>query len=232
MTGRAILRFLPIALTLALVAGCGGSGKATATQTATTSAPATKPVKLYFLRDGKVAPVLRYLSSNDGPELLKALEAGPTAAERAIGFTSDMDAAPTSRTRLAQMVYTDTQWTPVGADTVGDRPYTRANFEDVTPAILVESPLPFQTVTNPLRVTGTANTFEATFQYELKDAAGKALAEHFVTATSGSGIRGTFDVTIPFTVPSRQNGTLTVYEVSAKDGSRVNQVDIPLTLAP
>ena len=52
-----------------------------------------------------------------------------TAAERAVGFSNDMDAGSTSRTRLAQIVYTYTQWTPVGAATVGGRPYTRADFE-------------------------------------------------------------------------------------------------------
>ena len=47
----------------------------------------------------------------------------------------------------------------------------------------------------PLRVTGTANTFEATFEYELRDSAGKVVDSNFVTATSGTGTRGTFDFT-------------------------------------
>ena len=42
--------------------------------------------------------------------------------------------------------------------------YTRADFEDETPAILVESPLAFETVSNPIHATGTANTFEANVQ--------------------------------------------------------------------
>ena len=126
--------------------------------------------------------------------------------------------------------------TTVGQDTlktrstleVGGKSYTRADFEDLTPAILVESPLPFASVSSPLRVWGTANTFEATFEYELLDSAGKALAKHFVTATSGSGTRGTYDITIRFTSP-RGTGKLVVYELSAADGSRIHQVEIPLT---
>ena len=55
---------------------------------------------------------------------------------------------------------------------IAGKSYTRADFEEQTPIILVESPLPFEEVTSPLRVTGTANTFEATFQYELLDARG------------------------------------------------------------
>ncbi len=108
------------------------------------------------------------------------------------------------RLGLAQIVYTLSQFDPSQSVDFDGHATTRADFEDETPLILVESPLPFQVVHSPLRLAGTANTFEATFQYELKDAAGKMLAKHFVTATSGSGLRGTFDVTIPFTVSSAQ----------------------------
>ena len=85
-------------------------------------------------------------------------------------------------------------------------------------------------MSSPLRVTGTADTFEATFDYDLLDPAGKVLSHHFVTATSGSGTRGTFDFTIPFEAPNGL-GKLVVYERSAADGSRIHQVEIPLTLA-
>ena len=50
-------------------------------------------------------------------------------------------------------------------------------------------------MSSPLRVTGTANTFEATFNYELNDTDGKVVDKNFVTATSGTGTRGTFDFT-------------------------------------
>jgi hypothetical protein len=109
---------------------------------------------------------------------------------------------------------------------------TRADVEDFAPAILVEHPVPDETVTSPLHVTGTANTFEATFNYRLEDANGKTLAKDFVTATSGSGTRGTFDFSVPFTVGSAQNGTLAVFELSAEDGSVIHELDIPLRLVP
>ncbi len=180
-------------------------------------------------------------------ELLK----GPTEQETGIGLTTSLgepasggtigigndgllslSSKPLAGVALAQAVYTLTQFPGRQTVVVNGKRYTRNDFEDVTPAILAELPLPFERVAGRLRLAGTANTFEATFQYELKDAAGKVLAKHFVTATSGSGVRGTFDVTIPFAVPSTQDGTLTVFEVSAKDGSRINRVDIPLTLEP
>jgi germination protein M len=107
----------------------------------------------------------------------------------------------------------------------------RADFEDLTPAILVESPLAFEDVTSPLRVTGTANTFEATFSYELTDTDGLIVDENFVTATSGTGTRGTFDFTTePYTVPFDGVGALIVFERSAKDGSKINLVEIPLRM--
>ncbi|MBD0330858.1 MAG: Gmad2 immunoglobulin-like domain-containing protein [Thermoleophilia bacterium] len=111
------------------------------------------------------------------------------------------------------------------------RRLTRASFEDAAPAILVESPLLDQAVSSPLRMSGSANTFEATFQVEIVDARGRVVAEDFVTATSGSGTRGTFEASLPFEV-DRPGGKLVVYEASAKDGSRLHEVEIPLRLQP
>jgi hypothetical protein len=228
MIGRAILRLSPITL-LVLAAACGGGGTKTVTVTQTVVKPGVA-ARIYLLRDGKVAPVSRLLPSSSRADLVAALDRGPTTAERAAGLSSAMSFGADLGTRKAQIVYTLTQSDPVGSVELDGKKYRRADFEDETPAILVESPLPFARVTSPIHATGTANTFEATFQYELKDAAGKILAKHFVTATSGNGLRGTFDVTIPFTVTQTQNGTLTVYEDSAATGKRINEVSIPLTL--
>lgn len=115
-----------------------------------------------------------------------------------------------------------------GEGVVVDPPVGRADIEDLTPQVLVESPLPGEAVGAPLRVRGTANTFEATFQLELLDANGKQLTEQFVTATSGSGTRGTYDVSVPFEAPSGAEVELYVYEASAEDGSPLHEVRIPL----
>ena len=102
----------------------------------------------------------------------------------------------------------------------------------MTPPILVESPAPGDRVASPLRIQGTANTFEANFRVELVDAAGRTLLDTFATATSGSGERGTFDTTFQFEGAEAGMGTLRVFEESAADGSRQNLVEIPLELAP
>jgi hypothetical protein len=214
-----------VSLAALVAAGCGSTTTVTQTVTQTvTTTPAKKTARVYFMRDGKVGPVGRELETVDRASLLAAVAAGPIDAERAIGFTQGE-----ATERTAEEVYTLSQFAPKQAVDVGGKSYTRADFEDLTPLILVESPLPFASVTSPLRVWGTANTFEATFEYELLDSAGKALAKHFVTATSGSGTRGTYDVTIRFASPGGE-GKLVVYELSAADGSRIHQVEIPLTL--
>jgi Immunoglobulin-like domain of bacterial spore germination len=227
-----VRRFVPLALLVVAVAGCGGSKTVTVTTTKTVTSTLTQTttvqktaVQVYFMREGKVGPVARKLPSARTADLLAALNAGPTAKERRAGFTNGE-----ATERTVQAVYTLSQFAPTKPVSVGGKSYTRADFEDLTPAILVESPLPFQAVSAPLRVTGTANTFEATFEYELLDPDGKLLEHDFVTATSGSGTRGTFDFTIPFEAPNGI-GKLVVYESSAADGSRIHVVEIPLTLA-
>jgi hypothetical protein len=234
-----------------LLAGCGGDDSSEATSTDTVTLPASSAGRVYWLRDGKVWPVARELPATDTEaEALAALVAGPTDQE-----SSDLEATtaitggdPTgtsdggvarvelpgqySREALAQIVYTLTQFPTVKSVEVDGKTYTRKSFEEQTPAILVESPLPFEEVTSPLRATGTANTFEATFNYELTDTDGLIVDENFVTATSGTGTRGTFDFTTkPFTVPFDGVGSLIVFEPSAEDGSRTKLVEIPLRMS-
>jgi germination protein M len=148
--------------------------------------------------------------------------------------------------RLAQVVYTLTQFPTVdfvtftldgepvdvfgGEGIVLDRPVGRKDFEDLTPAIFVASPAVNDTVSSPLRVNGTANTFEAAFMLQILDADGTTLIEQPMMATSGSGTRGTFDEMIEFDAQPGSQITLRVFESSAKDGSAVNVVEIPLVV--
>ncbi len=150
--------------------------------------------------------------------------------------------------RLAQVVFTLTQFSTVdqvsfqvdgkavtsfgSAGIALDHPVARSDYENVTPAILVESPAVGDTVTSQVRLTGSANTFEAAFTVDVLDANGNLLQEQHATATSGTGTRGTFDVSVPFNVAQQQSGKIVVFELSAKDGSKTNVVEIPVTLAP
>ncbi len=237
-------------IVLALTA-CGGGGKTTATTETTAPPPETMTLRVYFLGEGKVAAVAREVPQTQAVAGagLEELYLGPTKQERDElklstevpetthplvilhqGVVSLDLPSGYSRRALAQIVYTLTQFPTVRAVEIDGRRYSRADFEDETPAILVESPLPGETVRSPLRARGTANTFEATFEYDLTDPEGKIVAHNFVTATSGSGTRGTFDVTVPFITDRSGPGELIVYEISAEDGSRIHLVEIPIRL--
>ncbi|MCE5202886.1 MAG: GerMN domain-containing protein [Actinomycetia bacterium] len=150
--------------------------------------------------------------------------------------------------RVAQVVYTLTQFSTVqsvvfemngkpvealgGEGIILDHPQKRSDWADMLPPIFVETPAAGATAKSPLRITGSANVFEATFQAEVRDASGKVLAKKTVTASAGTGTRGTFDVSIPFTSPRQEMGSLVVFEYSAKDGKPINNVSIPIKLTP
>jgi hypothetical protein len=239
-----------------LLVGCGDDDDAVTTDTQpTTTAPAeTTDLRVYLFLDGKVWPVAREVDEIDAvaTAALEELLAGPTDEEEVqLSFSTaipdgvELESVTVdggvARVELseelpeearAQVVYTASQFPTVTAVELGGESYTRADFEDLTPAILVESPLYFQDVGNPVRATGTANTFEATFQYELTDTDGRVVDSGFVTATSGSGTRGTFDFTTKaYEIPFDGVGALIVYELSAKDGSRINLREIPVRMS-
>lgn len=148
--------------------------------------------------------------------------------------------------RVAQIVFTLTQFPTVervrfeldgapveaigGEGIMVDPPVGRADFEAQAPAILVESPAPFERLSSPVRVRGSANVFEATFSASITDESGHVLAEKVVTATSGTGERGTFDAELSFDATGPARLVLTVFTYSAKDGSQRDVVEIPLEL--
>ena len=105
---------------------------------------------------------------------------------------------------------------------------TRSDVEAVLPVVLVESPTVGETVHTPVRVVGSANTFEAVFRLQVTDWDGLIVADVVVHAASGTGTRGAFDATIPFTVNRAGIGELIVSYDSPKDGSRVVVAEIPL----
>jgi germination protein M len=148
--------------------------------------------------------------------------------------------------RLAEVVFTATQFPTVegvnfkldgvpvdvfgGEGIILDHPMNRTDYEELSPAILVETPTRDDSVRSPLRITGTANVFEAVFRINVVDSDGLIIADQVVTAASGTGTRGTFDVTIPFTVDRAGLGALIVFAESPKDGSQIDVIEIPLQL--
>lgn len=150
--------------------------------------------------------------------------------------------------RLAQVVYTLTQFPTVqsvvfeieglpvsvfGSEgIVLDRPVGRDDFHDQLPAIFVDEPTYGADLGNPVQVSGSANVFEAVFLVTLLDGARGPIAEVRAMATCGTGCRGTFEVTLPYSVTEAGWGTLRVWDGSARDGSPENVREYPVWLTP
>jgi len=223
---------------------------ATPSLTDTTATGVRTSVVVYFVRDGKMGAAGRAVPKTPaiGAAALKELFAGPTDGEQAAGLSTAVPAQTTvdslevaaglatvklskalDPVATAQVIFTLTHFPSVKRVAVnGAPPQTRKDLEDLSPIILVEEPTPGETVTSPFEVTGTSDTFEATLQLQLTDGDGNVLSKQFVTATSGTGTRGTFGGLLPFKAASGTHLVLHAYEDSAEDGSRIHEVTIPL----
>jgi germination protein M len=113
-----------------------------------------------------------------------------------------------------------------------ERPLTRADFEDISPAIIVNRPLGESETDSPVTISGTANVFEANVSIRIVDSDGEVLAETFTTATCGTGCRGKFSEAVEFEVEEPTEATIQVYEESAKNGKPLNMIEVPVTLTP
>lgn len=72
--------------------------------------------------------------------------------------------------------------------------------------------------------------FESTLSYVIVDADGKELAKGSVTTNAPDmGLPGTFDKAVKWDATATGNGKFIAFESSAKDGSRVHVVEIPVT---
>ncbi|MDW8339459.1 MAG: GerMN domain-containing protein, partial [Thermoleophilia bacterium] len=166
---------LPGALALLLAAvvlvGCGGQREAG--DGTGEDGLATRAVSVYFLLDGKVWPVRREVEETPAvaSAAIERLLEGPTEEEReelslesavpdgtelvSLGVQEGVArvafSTPLPNEALAQVVYTLTQFPTVDSvelveSGVSVPGFERADFEDVTPAILVESPRFFEEV--------------------------------------------------------------------------------------
>jgi hypothetical protein len=113
-----------------------------------------------------------------------------------------------------------------------DGPQRRASFADQLPAILVQSPGIGARVSSPVTISGSADVFEAVVSIAILDEHRRTVASAFTMATCGTGCRGSYTTDVRYHVGTRQPGTIRVYEVSAKDGSPLHVVEIPVILMP
>ena len=102
-----------------------------------------------------------------------------------------------------------------------------------SPAITIEHPAAREVVSVPFTANGTADTFEATLTIDIVVAEGLAMCVRHLTATSCSGTRGSWEGVLAF--PPEDDplqATMRAYTFSAKDGSMVDLVQFPITIAP
>ncbi|NLM53212.1 MAG: hypothetical protein GX197_10390 [Firmicutes bacterium] len=97
-------------------------------------------------------------------------------------------------------------------------------------AFRIYEPAPGTEVKDKLVVRGLARVFEAAFQYEFEDGH-NILDKGCVMASKGAPEWGEFEIVIDVDGVTGYYGTIILYEVSAKDGSRLHELQIPVTIA-
>lgn len=113
----------------------------------------------------------------------------------------------------------------------GGTPSTSAPPTPGDPAIMIGSPAEGATVSVPFTVSGESNTFEAALTVEAVDESGTVACVRRLMATSGSGTPGTWEGELAF--PPEEDALpvmLRAYARSAKDGSVIDLVELPITV--
>lgn len=96
----------------------------------------------------------------------------------------------------------------------------------------IQQPRPFDLVGDPVLVAGIATGFEATVQYRVHD--GHDERTGFFNAGGGTGEHGQFQIAVDVSGAAFALDRLFVeiYEESAKDGSEINKVIVPVIFGP
>ena len=98
--------------------------------------------------------------------------------------------------------------------------------------IMVSSPKANATIGNSITISGSARVFENTVNYRVLDGKRAVLAEGTTIAKAPDiGQFGTFLVTPTWSTPATISGTIEVFDYSAKDGSVIDLVTIPVGFA-
>jgi hypothetical protein len=173
-----------------------------------------------------------------------SIESGVAHVDLSDEFAAE-DSEEAAAQRTAEVVYTLTRFPTVRrvALTVGGDPYqaagsggsasaeqSRSDFHDLEPNIFVETPGVGAELSSPFTFSGTAMVFEGTVLARLADSSGRRIVEVVVTASRGAPGRGKFVKVVPFST-SAKSGTLIVFDQSMEDGSRQDEVRIPVAFS-
>jgi hypothetical protein len=126
---------------------------------------------------------------------------------------------------------TVTQTEPQKTEPLPPPTSTPSVFNDETGSIFVTNMTSGQLITNGFVVLGTANVFESQFSWRLEGADGRVITRGNARSRQPDmGVPGPFSFVIVIdSVPTSTSGTLVVFDNSAKDGSEISVVRIPVT---
>jgi hypothetical protein len=184
-----------------------------------------------------------------GTKLLGISISGGVATVNLSGKFDNGGGSYSMQARLAQVVWTLTQFSTVdsvkfkingtpttvfgGEGVTVKNPSRPMDWEDFLPAIMVTKPAFDAKAGNPMRITGYARTFEATFNVKIEAMNGRKLARTIVTYGGvDSGEFGWFDITLPYKNHRVRNGIVKVWETSAQNGRPINVREYRVRLAP
>ncbi len=112
-------------------------------------------------------------------------------------------------------------------------PSERNPISSQSGSITLNTPLAGDVITSGTTVSGSAQVFEGRLNYELLDSSGKVLSSDAVQVTGDSAVKSPYSIVLNFPNGGKvgtEKGTLKIYSISAKDGSRINEISIPITL--
>lgn len=109
------------------------------------------------------------------------------------------------------------------------KPQTRADWEDFSPLVLIESPVLNDVVAGDFPVRGTAAVLEGKFTLELHYQ-GATRTAHRLKSSSGTITRGSFESTETATTIPRGAAELVAIYIEPSDSSRVVSMKVPLTI--
>lgn len=98
--------------------------------------------------------------------------------------------------------------------------------------IKVSQPTAGQTIGSPVRVAGTAQTFQGAIWVRLRSSSGLVLSEKPALASASGSAGGTFEASLSFTAPkSTTRGTVEVFSNDPRDGHEKDLVSVPVSIS-
>ena len=161
------------------------------------------------------------LTATEASQITQQSSSSSSPSSLPAGTSTDATASATS----TQLTATSTAATT----TVRSVPPTFFSSDKINQAALDG----FPRLASPFHAYGTGTAFESTLSWRVRDAQRHLLGQGSIAVRQpDAGIPGPFDFTGRLdTTPSTTSGTLLIFEFSAKDGTPIHIVTIPVVFA-